>query len=117
MNIDLFDRNGFVERLELIRTKNGLSKGEFAEKIQVKDAIGRYKSGYIKFPSAETLLRISSIFNVSVDWLLNGKESQPEKPISGLEDLDQFLDAARERAASDPSFAGWLLFELKKALE
>ena len=117
MNINFFNREGFVERLELIRAKSGLSKGDFADKIQVKNAIGRYKSGYIKVPSVDTLLRIHQIFDVDVTWLLTGKGPAPEKSASNLEDLDRLFKAAREKAEADPDFAGWLKVELKKVID
>lgn len=81
-----FDKDGFLERLELLRLASGLSKGEFAQRVGVAQIFSRYaapkpgqKERKVKSPSVETLLTIAHEFNTSVDWLLTGQEPLIEK--------------------------------------
>ncbi|MBU2549629.1 MAG: helix-turn-helix domain-containing protein, partial [Proteobacteria bacterium] len=65
-----FDKTGFLERLEVLRSASGLSKGDFSARVGVAQIFSRYapdkpgqKERKIKAPSVETLLRISQEFN------------------------------------------------------
>ena len=118
MNVTIFDRLGFVERLETIRSAAGLNKSAFADKIQVKNVFSRYSSGEIKLPSVETLLRISDIFSVNLHWLLTGEgspesttaeESKSEPFPTTLDDFQRWAVTACEK---DPKLEQWLSIEL-----
>ena len=53
-----------------LRTKNGLSQDELAEKVFVtRQAVSRWETGEI-VPGTETLKLLSSLFNVSINTLL-----------------------------------------------
>lgn len=53
-----------------LRTKNGLSQDELAEKVYVtRQAVSRWENGETT-PNTETLKLLSSIFNVSINTLL-----------------------------------------------
>lgn len=56
--------------IELRKTK-GWSQEDFAEKLDVsRQAISRWENG-TALPDAQNILRISKLFNVTVDYLLN----------------------------------------------
>ena len=76
-----FDRAGFVARLDELRNRYGLSKGEFADRVGMAQIFSRYKEPKpgakerkIQAPSVDTLLSIASVFHTSVDWLLTGND-------------------------------------------
>ena len=53
-----------------LRMKNGLSQDELAEKIYVtRQAVSRWETGET-IPNAETLKRLSKLFDVSINTLL-----------------------------------------------
>jgi transcriptional regulator with XRE-family HTH domain len=66
---------GFSERLaHLIKQEGGRAKKQaFARKIGVKpQQLSRYLKGQL--PDAPTLLAIAEVGQVSIDWLLTGRE-------------------------------------------
>jgi transcriptional regulator with XRE-family HTH domain len=75
------------ERIKNLRKEKKWQQAELAEKISA-DArqISRYEKGKIN-PSVETLVRISQVFDVSIDYLL--KENAPKKPFM-LDDKELF---------------------------
>lgn len=53
-----------------LRTKNGLSQDELAEKVFVtRQAVSRWETGET-VPNTETLKLLSKLFNVSINTLL-----------------------------------------------
>ena len=72
-------------RIATLRRAAGWSQGELAQKLQVStSAVGMYEQGR-REPSAETLVVLGRVFNVSLDYLLTGKPS--------LEEQDTICDA------------------------
>lgn len=72
-----------MQRLEHLRKRSGLNKGAFSDEVGVKQIFSRYadpkpgsRERKVKAPSTDTLLRISERFNVSIDWLLFGREPE-----------------------------------------
>ena len=64
----------FGEIIKKLRTDNGLTQDEIAEKIYVtRTAISKWESGR-GFPNIESLKAISKYFSVSLDELLSGEE-------------------------------------------
>lgn len=60
--------------MKLARIAKGMSQSDLADKIGVKSyIISRYETG-VNYPSVETLLRISEVLEVSVDYLLGRGE-------------------------------------------
>jgi len=90
--------HGFRERLTLlIQREPGRGKKQtFARKIAVKpQQLSRYLKGQI--PDVRTLLAIAEVGQVSVDWLLTGREpgeggggAVPPSLLPGLQRLAQF---------------------------
>lgn len=60
--------------LKEIRKKENLSAKEVADKIGVSyNTLMNYESG-LREPSIDILVGLSTIYNVSIDYLINGKE-------------------------------------------
>ena len=66
-------------RIATLRRAMGWSQGELAKHLQVSpSAIGMYEQGR-REPSAETLVSMSRLFHVTLDYLLTGQPSEEEK--------------------------------------
>ena len=64
----------FGKKIKKLRTDNGLTQDELAEKIYVtRTAISKWESGR-GFPNIESLKAISKFFSVSLDELLSGED-------------------------------------------
>lgn len=67
------------ERILNLRNKKGWTKEELASKLNVdEETVSKWESGD-KIPSLETITSLANIFNVSLDFLIAGKN--PEKEI------------------------------------
>jgi len=59
------------DKLIALRKENGWSQEDFAEKLDVsRQAISRWENG-TALPDAQNILRISKLFNITADYLLN----------------------------------------------
>ena len=59
-------------RIAALRKKSGLSQAELAQQLQCSaSAVGMYEQGR-REPSADLLVRLSRLFDVSTDYLLTG---------------------------------------------
>lgn len=70
----------FSERIKELREKHGLTQKQFAEAVQISPTtLVSYEVGG-KYPSYAILVRISTQFNVSLDWLcdISGDAERPE---------------------------------------
>jgi transcriptional regulator with XRE-family HTH domain len=67
---------GFGERLLIARKRKKFTQGKLAELLEdgSKSTISNWENGTSK-PTLETVLKVSQILEVSIDWLLTGKES------------------------------------------
>lgn len=71
---------GLSERLKELRTKRGLSQKEVAQALNISQTIlSGYEIGY-RTPSIENLLKLSSLYNCSTDYLL-GKSKEAPVPV------------------------------------
>jgi len=84
-----FNANDFLNRLERLREEHGLSKGEFCQRVGIKNLFSRYKpakkgqtSRKIKEPKEETLEKIAREFNVSVEFLRGAEDVKYEMIIN-----------------------------------
>lgn len=65
--------------LKRLRDRAGLSQAELAKKLKISQkSISKYECGYMR-PSYEVLLAMSSIFGVSVDYLLGLEDARSKK--------------------------------------
>ena len=64
------------ERLVRLRKQKGLSQFDVAESLHIsRQAISKWESGS-SVPSADNLKLLSNLYDVTVDFLLNGEENQ-----------------------------------------
>lgn len=73
--MDVPNKGGIImnlsEKLIVLRKKNGWSQEDFADKLEVsRQAASRWENG-TALPDAQNILRISKLFHVSADYLLN----------------------------------------------
>ena len=65
-------------RIAALRREAGMSQSRLAQLLQVSpSAVGMYEQGR-REPSAETLVELSRIFHVSVDYILTGVPAEQE---------------------------------------
>ena len=77
-----FDRNIFINNvLYLVKSKCNDNATIFNGIINQRDAVTRWKKAEFK-PSLETLFLICDKFDVSIDWLLTGKEPRDTASMS-----------------------------------
>jgi len=70
------------KRIKAVRLKLGMNQTEFGERIGSSQAsVGYYESGRHELPY-ETMLKVSRLGHVTLDWILTGVESTFERPIS-----------------------------------
>ena len=68
-----------MNRIKDLRQAQGLTQEELGKKINVeKSAISKYEKGIV-IPNGDVLKRLSAIFNVSTDYLLDNEVSCSEK--------------------------------------
>lgn len=73
--------NTFGERLRKLRTEKGLSAIEFAEKFKVhRGTVSNWETGK-RTPDADTLSKLSTFFDVSIDYLLGETDSKEKTNI------------------------------------
>ena len=59
------------KKIIALRKENGWSQEDFAEKMEIsRQAVSRWENG-TALPDAQNILRISKLFNVTADYLLN----------------------------------------------
>ena len=79
-------------RIAALRRRKNLSQGELAKILQVSpSAVGMYEQGR-REPSAELLVRLARVLEVSVDYLLTGQ------PLPGEREK---IEEMTEQAVSD----------------
>lgn len=66
----------YFENIKKLRKLNGMTQWELGEKLGISaSAVGMYEQGR-REPDSKTLLKLSEIFSVSVDEILNGKKTK-----------------------------------------
>ena len=85
------------ERIKELREKQNLTQSSLAKKLNItRSAVNAWEMG-ISIPNVEKLVELSSLFNVSVDYLL-GVNSSFTINISNLseEEKNRFIDKQRQ---------------------
>lgn len=76
------------ERIRQTREKNGLTQAALAKKLGIsRSAVNAWELG-VSVPSAQYLVELSRLFNVSTDYLL-GLDGKEVVDISGLDDSEK----------------------------
>ena len=66
------------ERIKELREKQNITLSSLAKKLNItRSAVNAWEMG-ISIPNVEKLVELSSLFNVSVDYLLGVNSSVPE---------------------------------------
>jgi transcriptional regulator with XRE-family HTH domain len=102
-----YSKEIFSAELAKILEKRGISQDEFNKEIGVQQAVTRWKTGDTT-PSADSLLAIKNVFDISIDQLLTGEEPQPA--------LAEFVSEHYE-ARSLEALETTLLFEVLEKVE
>lgn len=67
------------EKITSCRKKLGITQAELANELGVtRQAVSRWESD-LAFPETDTLMKMSKLFSVTCDWLLNYNSSESEK--------------------------------------
>ncbi|NHM28916.1 MULTISPECIES: helix-turn-helix domain-containing protein [Desulfofundulus] len=71
----------FSQRIKFLRKQKGWTQEDLAEKLKIsRSAVAGWEApSKTNFPDKDTLLQLSNIFNVSVDYLL-GRSDDPSPP-------------------------------------
>ena len=97
----------FSSKLKELRAKKGLSQAELAKRLGVtQQAVGRWERDK-NLPDNDVLKKISVMFNVSIDYLLDNQTHQkdPLPPLTPKDerqisrDLENMLDSLNGAAA------------------
>lgn len=81
------DKIEVPNRLKQIRIKNHLTQRQMAERLGVSKSIINYYETGSRTPSIDILIRISTTFHISTDYLL-GLDKTRTLDVSGLSDDD-----------------------------
>lgn len=79
------------KRIQKLRKENGLTQQELAVKVKISHPqIVRYETKNVQ-PPADVLSRLADVFDVSIDYLVNGNKSDKvEQTIKDAELIKQF---------------------------
>ena len=66
----------FIERLTELMKENGLTRGELCEKLEIGKNQIKYWEDKNTLPNGETLIKMATLFDVSVDYLLGRVEDK-----------------------------------------
>ncbi|MGN0690570.1 MAG: helix-turn-helix domain-containing protein [Oscillospiraceae bacterium] len=88
------------EKLVKLRKEQNLTQEQFAEVLQVsRQSVSKWELN-TAYPDTEKLIRISKLFDCSLDYLLKDE----------IEQMDENLISASESAKSDKMTAMWLTY-------
>ena len=91
------------KRIQELRKQNGLTQQELAGRVQISHPqIVRYETKGVQ-PPADVLARIADVFDVSIDFLVNGDKSQRAQQtikdaelIKNFKELDQLPEEEKK---------------------
>ena len=99
-------------RIALLRRNIGMNQLQLAEKLHLSPStIGMYEQGR-RTPNVDILIQMSRIFNVSLDYLITGKEFSPSSETKAVNTspaslpcrnccCQKLLDMIQENASPD----------------
>ena len=100
-------------RLRMVRRQLGFSRPELAERFGISpNALGKNEHGD-SVPNAQTLHRLASDFDISMDWLFFNKGPMYHKDKKTMEEMEQEISELQKEL--DP--ARQQIAELKKELD
>lgn len=97
----------FHERLKYIRENKGLKQKDIAEKLGIKNnTLSSYESG-TRQPDYQTLIKIADIYDISVEYLLTGKEKNVPKGSLYFYDTEGLTDEEIKDIERHISYVKW----------
>ena len=73
----------FGDRLRATRKEKGLSQEQLAEELEVsRQSVTKWETG-ITFPEIKTMLRLASLLDRDLDWLLYDEKQSSVSPVPG----------------------------------
>ena len=90
-------------RIAALRKKSGLSQADLARQLQCSaSAVGMYEQGR-REPSADTIIALSEIFEVTTDYLLKGRpvDMADQQAVARL--MRQSLQSAQTALTTRPT--------------
>lgn len=88
-----FDAHEFGKRVKALRTEKGLTQEKLAEMLNISfSQISRIESGR-STPSIDVMIELAELFQVSLDYLILGRESATENVRNTLLELADGLKA------------------------
>lgn len=108
----------FKERLKALRKEQRITQSKLGKHLNYgSTTIANYESGRNQ-PSIPDLIKIASVFGVSVDYLLgvtDVRQSMTKETISHLNQLDAGLSALSQDGLDELlAFLNWLLYKEKQ---
>lgn len=98
-------------KIKQLREENNLTQSELGEKLNISKAtISKYEADRVE-PSIPTLISISKLFNVSIDFLVGNDESF-ETIAAHMDDRTKTLSEEQRKRLDD--FIDFLIFEEMK---
>lgn len=92
----------FNLRLENLREKSGYTKKEVSKMLGFSaNVYGAYERGERR-PSLETCCKLADLYNVSLDYLLRGKEYKKEETQTEESRLLEVVNLFREKGFEEP---------------
>lgn len=86
-----------MNRLKALREERGMKQSELGKLLNVKDAaISKYESGKVPL-TGETLIELSKIFGVSIDYILGNDKEYTPSYTNYVSDESEFADGFRIR--------------------
>lgn len=86
----------FIDRVEEILERSGISKTELAEVLNIRrPTLSEWKKNGA-FPSADIALKIAKYLNVSVEWLITGEETNNNAISLEKETIKEILQKTQE---------------------
>lgn len=93
------DVMNFAQKLQMLRTERHMSQETLAEAVGVsRQAISKWESGLAN-PEMEKIIRLSDLFQVSIDYLVKENETREKEVSPGFE-------SSTERASASAEY-GW----------
>jgi transcriptional regulator with XRE-family HTH domain len=84
----------FIERLIYLMNKRSVTKYRLSKDIGISDSlISKWQRNTATEPSASILYKLSEYFQVSMEWLLVGKENTPSRDNNTADNEPVSLDA------------------------
>lgn len=106
---ETYDRLAVGDRLRLKRTLLGLTQDEMAEKI---DRATKYYADIERGScgmSIETLMALSEVLNMSLDYLIYGKESSSNEKLQHTDEVAAILNMLNNADARSQKYAKEIL--------